>query len=221
MPSRTAHPASILRHPRICRSAFPDADEERAARQLAHRVRRGKPHAYVSMYRERELTRGDLSTEKGPCRDRKLSSPTIAPTNCAARRKSCMLTATASPTSPARWSRSLTSPRSPRIEDMVGAPVHPLRFRGNVYVEGWPAWSELDLVGKELRIGRDARLKVVKRIVRCAATNVDPETGIRDLEVPKALLRTSRSRRLRDLCRGGRGRARLRRGTRSRLGDFL
>jgi uncharacterized protein YcbX len=76
------------------------------------------------------------------------------------------------------------------IEGMVGAPVHPLRFRGNVYVEGWPAWSELDLVGKELKISSDARLKIVKRIVRCAATNVDPDTGIRDLEVPQALLRT-------------------------------
>ena len=33
------------------------------------------------------------------------------------------------------------------------------------------------------------RLKVVKRIVRCAATNVDPDTGIRDLDVPQALMR--------------------------------
>ena len=74
------------------------------------------------------------------------------------------------------------------VEDMVGAPVDPLRFRGNVYVEGWKAWSELDQVGKELAIGRNARLKVVKRIVRCAATNVDPGTGIRDLEIPKALM---------------------------------
>jgi uncharacterized protein YcbX len=31
---------------------------------------------------------------------------------------------------------------------------------------------------------------VVKRIVRCAATNVDPDTGIRDLAIPDALLRT-------------------------------
>ena len=74
------------------------------------------------------------------------------------------------------------------VEDMVGAPVDPLRFRGNVYVEGWKAWSELDQVGKELAIGRNARLKVVKRIVRCAATNVDPGTGIRDLKIPKALM---------------------------------
>ena len=74
------------------------------------------------------------------------------------------------------------------IEDMVGVPVEPLRFRGNVYVEGWPAWSELDLVGKTLTIG-NARLKIVKRIVRCAATNVDPATGRRDLEIPPTLLR--------------------------------
>ncbi len=29
------------------------------------------------------------------------------------------------------------------VEDMLGAPVDPLRFRANVYVTGWPAWSEL------------------------------------------------------------------------------
>jgi uncharacterized protein len=75
------------------------------------------------------------------------------------------------------------------VEDMVGAPVNPLRFRGNLYVSDWSAWYELDLVGRELGIGRQARLKVVKRIARCAATNVDPDTGLRDLEVPQALLR--------------------------------
>jgi MOSC domain-containing protein len=74
------------------------------------------------------------------------------------------------------------------IEQMVGAPVHPLRFRANLYVEGWPAWHELDLVGRTLAVGK-ARLKVVKRITRCAATNVDPETGARDLNIPQALIR--------------------------------
>ena len=34
-----------------------------------------------------------------------------------------------------------------------------------------------------------ARLKVVKRIVRCAATNVDPTTGVRDLAIPETLLK--------------------------------
>jgi MOSC domain-containing protein len=75
------------------------------------------------------------------------------------------------------------------VETMVGAAVAPLRFRANVYVTGWPAWHELDLVGREVAIGTSARLKIVKRIVRCAATNVDPDTGIRDLSIPGTLLR--------------------------------
>jgi len=81
---------------------------------------------------------------------------------------------------------NLTSVRA--LEQRIGAAVDPLRFRGNVYVTGWPAWHELDLVGSEIAIG-NARLKVVKRIVRCAATNVDPATGIRDLAIPETLLR--------------------------------
>jgi uncharacterized protein YcbX len=72
------------------------------------------------------------------------------------------------------------------VESAVGAPIDPLRFRGNLHVEGWPAWREFDLLGQTLAIG-DVRLKAVKRIVRCAATNVEPRTGIRDLEIPKTL----------------------------------
>jgi uncharacterized protein YcbX len=74
------------------------------------------------------------------------------------------------------------------IENMVDYPVHPLRFRANVYVEGWPAWHEFKLVDKTLAIG-EARLKVVKRITRCAAVNVDPDTAARDLAIPQALAR--------------------------------
>jgi uncharacterized protein YcbX len=76
------------------------------------------------------------------------------------------------------------------IEDVVGRPIHPLRFRGNVYVSGWPAWRELDLVGREITFAGRARLRVVKRIVRCAATNVDPGTGVRDLAIPDTLMRS-------------------------------
>jgi uncharacterized protein YcbX len=75
------------------------------------------------------------------------------------------------------------------IAGMVGRPVDPLRFRGNLYVEGWPAFAEFDLLGCQIAIGGQAHAKVVKRIVRCAATNVDPATGIRDLEIPATLLR--------------------------------
>jgi uncharacterized protein len=74
------------------------------------------------------------------------------------------------------------------LETILGVPVHPVRFRANVYVAGWPAWAELDLVGSEIALGERARLKVVKRIQRCAATNVDPDTGIRDLAIPHTLM---------------------------------
>ena len=75
------------------------------------------------------------------------------------------------------------------LETAIGQPVDPLRFRANVYVAGWPAWHEFDLVDQELSAG-GARLKGVKRIVRCAATNVDPQTGIRDLTIPQTLMRS-------------------------------
>ena len=75
------------------------------------------------------------------------------------------------------------------LEAAIGAPVHPLRFRGNLYVAGWPAWHEFDLLGREVTIG-SARLKAVKRIQRCAATDVDPDTGLRDLAIPKTLLQS-------------------------------
>jgi uncharacterized protein YcbX len=74
------------------------------------------------------------------------------------------------------------------IENLVEHPVHPLRFRANLYVEGWPAWHEADLLDRTLAIGA-ARLKVVQRITRCAAVNVDPDTAMRDLAIPQALQR--------------------------------
>jgi uncharacterized protein YcbX len=74
------------------------------------------------------------------------------------------------------------------IEEVVGRPVHPLRFRANLYVREWPAWHEFELLGQTLAIG-GARLKVVKRILRCAAINVDPDTAARDLNIPHTLMR--------------------------------
>jgi uncharacterized protein YcbX len=75
------------------------------------------------------------------------------------------------------------------LENYVGAPIDPLRFRANLYVTGWPAWQELDMVGRTIAIGNAAKAKIVKRIVRCAATNVDPATGVRDLAIPNTLMK--------------------------------
>lgn len=64
--------------------------------------------------------------------------------------------------------------------------LDPLRFRANLYVEGWPAWVENDWTGRTLTVG-GATAEVLKPIVRCAATHVDPATAERDVELVKAL----------------------------------
>ncbi|WP_309087829.1 MOSC domain-containing protein [Phenylobacterium sp.] len=72
------------------------------------------------------------------------------------------------------------------LSQKMGVELDPLRFRANLYVEGWPAWIENEWTGKPLMAGW-AKANVFKPIVRCAATHVDPTTAQRDLDVVKAL----------------------------------
>ncbi len=74
------------------------------------------------------------------------------------------------------------------LERVTGAAIDPVRFRGNIYLQGAEAWSEFDWVGREIAVG-GVRFTVTERIGRCAATNVDPETGSRDLNLPGDLKR--------------------------------
>jgi hypothetical protein len=93
---------------------------------------------------------------------------------------------------PERWISVLNLASVADLERVVRAPVDPRRFRANVWLEGLPAWDETDWVGRTISLGapgREARLKVAAPIVRCAATNVDPDTAERDLNIPLALQR--------------------------------
>lgn len=72
------------------------------------------------------------------------------------------------------------------LERVMRQPVHPLRFRANFYVEGLPAWAELGWTAQDISLGT-SRLTVTKPIERCGATNVNPETAARDLNVPLTL----------------------------------
>ena len=72
------------------------------------------------------------------------------------------------------------------LEAKTGWRIDLSRFRGNVMVDDWPAWSEFELTGKDIVIG-EARLSVIKPITRCVATHVDPQTAKADLDVVKAL----------------------------------
>ncbi len=83
---------------------------------------------------------------------------------------------------------SLISHASVRdLEERYGRPVHPLRFRANIYVDGIAPWKEFDWVGREVSVGA-LRFRCVLRTRRCAAVDVDPRTGVRDMALPKALM---------------------------------
>ena len=51
------------------------------------------------------------------------------------------------------------------------------RWRANLWLEGAYPWAEWGWIGQRFRLG-DAVLEVVERITRCAATTVDPGTGV-------------------------------------------
>jgi len=75
------------------------------------------------------------------------------------------------------------------LERAAATPLNPLRFRPNIVIEGSNAWEELKWVGKTISAG-DAELHVFSRTQRCAATDVDPDTGKRDTAIPAVLQRT-------------------------------
>ena len=64
--------------------------------------------------------------------------------------------------------------------------IHPLRFRANFYIEGARPWEEFDWVGSDIMLG-DVLFRVDRRNGRCGATNVDPVTGERDMDIPGSL----------------------------------
>jgi GntR family transcriptional regulator/MocR family aminotransferase len=74
------------------------------------------------------------------------------------------------------------------LEAQWGVPIDPLRFRANITIDGAPPWTEFDWIGSDIRIG-GAVFRVDRRNGRCGATNVDPATGRRDLDIPGSLRR--------------------------------
>jgi hypothetical protein len=74
------------------------------------------------------------------------------------------------------------------ISRLMGVEVHPLRFRGNLYIEGLAAWDEFSWVGSHVLAG-GVTFEVTKRIDRCAAIDVDPLAGERNLNIPRTMMK--------------------------------
>ncbi len=69
------------------------------------------------------------------------------------------------------------------VQQAIGQPVDPLRFRANVYVDGLKPWAEDEWVaGQRVQLG-GASLAMFKPIVRCVATHVNLDTGERDIDM--------------------------------------
>lgn len=66
--------------------------------------------------------------------------------------------------------------------------LDPRRFRGNILMGDAPAFAENDWAGRILKVG-SVELDILKRIDRCAATDVDPRLGRRDTRMVETLER--------------------------------
>jgi uncharacterized protein YcbX len=73
------------------------------------------------------------------------------------------------------------------LERVTKKPVDPIRFRANLWITGIAPWAEFEWLGREVTVG-GVKFAITERIDRCAATNVNPETAERDLNIPKTLM---------------------------------
>lgn len=70
----------------------------------------------------------------------------------------------------------------------LGRVLDPLRMRANIWLEGLSAFEDHDWVGRHIRVGEDGpEFEVLKPIVRCVATHVNPDTAERDVDLVTAL----------------------------------
>ena len=188
-PSRTAPPASIRPHrPIFRRSTFPDADAQRTARRACDTHFDDATHVLTVRPNGREAARGDLRTAAGRAAIEALLRRLLRGRAARAAEDAAGAPATAFPTWPHKVVSIINLASVAAVETAVGAPVDPLRFRGNLYVERLAGLGRVRPGRRKSSRSARRALKVVKRIVRCAATNVEPGTGIRDMKIPQTLM---------------------------------
>ena len=86
------------------------------------------------------------------------------------------------------WACHLVNLASVReLQERIGQPIDPRRFRANVYVDLGEPWIERSWIGSHFGIG-DVAFEAVLATVRCATTEVNVETAIRDMPIPRLLM---------------------------------
>ncbi|MBM3584746.1 MAG: MOSC domain-containing protein [Alphaproteobacteria bacterium] len=76
-----------------------------------------------------------------------------------------------------------------RLGAEIGAPMDPRRFRANLTLDfpGTDGFAEDAYVGRTLRLGPKATVRVLERDPRCALVTLDPDTAERDFRVLKTI----------------------------------
>ena len=87
---------------------------------------------------------------------------------------------------PDPWVAVLSMASLRAVCERAGCAPDPRRFRGNLWVDGFPLWEEAEWPGREITVGT-ARLRVIEPIWRCRATEANPETGRYDARMLDAL----------------------------------
>ncbi|MCX8508615.1 MAG: MOSC domain-containing protein [Rhodobacteraceae bacterium] len=72
------------------------------------------------------------------------------------------------------------------LAEQMGCNLSPLRWRANLWISGWDAFAERDLIGRQIAIST-AVLEVIEPKERCLATTANPATGERDADTLAAL----------------------------------
>src|SRR4029453_4307404 len=144
-PSRTGHPASTPAHPGISpNSATSFLCATRGWLPCAHSSPT-QSHPLTIEAEGREAARGDLRTPEG-----RSAIEEFFAVFCAGELRGPPKVLHAPGFSFSDLARKVVSiinlASVAAIESVIGTPVHPLRFRGNVYVSGWPASREFDLL---------------------------------------------------------------------------
>lgn len=69
------------------------------------------------------------------------------------------------------------------LEKAIGQSIDPRRFRANIYFDSDSPFEEDDWMEQDIQIG-GAVLRCVMKTKRCPATEVNPESGQRDIRIP-------------------------------------
>ncbi len=75
------------------------------------------------------------------------------------------------------------------FENKIQERIEIQRFRGNIYIDGVDAWEEENWIGKVIKIN-DVSFKVEKKIPRCVAINLKPNSDDDSLNLLQSLKKT-------------------------------